>query len=401
MLNERLQPAATSFSMNAAILGVAGLALVSYFKGWNSGIQVWGQPYWVINYSDGLIRRAFLGNLFSLFYDPHDVNRLWPAVLTFHTAISVLTVFTLLLWLRACLRENNALLLLSIAGVFATSQFLPTLAYNTGYLDAPLYLLLVLGAACVASGVYWPAFFIGLVGPFVHDSFVFLWATLALLMFWDNRSTGVLWRVALLAAAILSTAAMYFLPSREAAMAQLSTAPLPGDVRSWMVEVTSVWSIREAMTVMVQRYANRFPNFLLSLLFFGFSTAMMVGTYGVLRSLRPRHFSVLILASCAPATILALGWDLSRFLVATALSAFVAILFMETRSGYQSAHPLRTPRLYGLLPAWGTAVLFFLLPLTYVYFGRGNVIDAGILPFGDTVLGQHLKLFVEGFYSSR
>jgi hypothetical protein len=400
MSSDKQQPLADrSFFIAPAMLAVTALALVSYFKGWNNGIQAWGQPYWVINYSDGFIRRAFLGALFSLFYDSSDVNRLWSAVLTFHTATCMLTLFALLLWLRGCLRENNVLVLLSIAAVFATSQFLPTLAYNTGYLDAPLYLLMVIAAASVAGGVYWPAVLIGMVGPLVHDSFIFLWATLAFLMLYDRRPGRTGWKAAVLAGAVLSTAAVYFLPSRAAAMAQFSAAPLPNDVRSWMVEVTSAWTMSDALTDMAERYSKHSINFLLSLLFFGLPTSVMIGTYAVFRALRRSDFGLLFLAACAPAAILVLGWDLSRFLVATALSGFLSILFMETGSGQEDRQRILRPR--WLWPAWGAAALFLLLPLAYVYFGHGKVIDAGILPLSRTPLGEHLQWFIEGPYSTR
>ncbi len=377
---------------------MVSIALISYVKGWNTGVQVWGEPYWVMSYSDGFVRRALLGSVFSFFYGTGNLSRLWSSVLSFHNAVSILIFLILFFWFHVSVRKTNAYALFAIGAVFATAQFLPTLAYNTGYLDAPVYILFVVAAFCVAMGAYLPAVIIGLVGPFIHESFIFLWATLSILL-WHDRDISTRWRIAVISAAVLSTAVAFFFHSKAAALAQMNAAPLPKEVAEFMTESTFGRSISDSVAHMAEMFMDYPVNFLCSLLFFGLSSAVMVWTYAAFRSLSLRSTAVLILATVAPAGILALGWDLSRFLVATALAAFVAILFMETSTKREPSRQ-GLPQ-YALWTAWGVAAVFLCLPLVYTYLDVGIVYDPEFFPIAKTPLAEQLRWLVEGWYSKR
>ena len=133
-ISQRHSPTAVSFLLLL-------LALISLFKGFSKHVSVWGEPYWLINYNDGLIRRGLLGHLFSLLYDHKDMPRVHAAILGFHWTACFLLIVSIWEWARS-LTGNTTIL--ALFAVFAASQFLPTTAYQTGF-SGPLCLFASVG----------------------------------------------------------------------------------------------------------------------------------------------------------------------------------------------------------------------------------------------------------------
>jgi hypothetical protein len=61
---------------------ILAVALLSFFKGFEKEIQAYTTGYWVINSQDGLIRRGLLGQVFCLFFDRNDLDRIRNAALS-------------------------------------------------------------------------------------------------------------------------------------------------------------------------------------------------------------------------------------------------------------------------------------------------------------------------------
>src|SRR5580692_12223825 len=67
-----------------------GTAVLSLSRGYENTIRYGTEPYWFINYSNGLIRRGLLGQIFSFFQDQGDVNEVLSAALYVHLAACML-----------------------------------------------------------------------------------------------------------------------------------------------------------------------------------------------------------------------------------------------------------------------------------------------------------------------
>jgi hypothetical protein len=87
-----------------------------------------------------------------------------------------------------------------------------------------------------------------------------------------------------------------------------------------------------------------------------------------------------------------LAWDLSRYLVATAFSAMLAILYM------QQVQPVPTRALVPRIACWGVSLIGLFIPLVYAYFEVATVVAGGFIPFTRMPIGSGIERAVE-FYS--
>src|ERR1043165_1257287 len=123
------------------------IALICLFKGFQSEVGVWGEPYWLINYSHGLVRRGLMGEIFSLFYEPSNIPRIRSAILALHWTACLLLVVSIWDWARS-LASNN---MRGLFAVFGASQFLPTMGYLPGFLDPYIFLCLIAGTVALMN----------------------------------------------------------------------------------------------------------------------------------------------------------------------------------------------------------------------------------------------------------
>lgn len=189
------------------------LALFSASKGINFGIQIWGQPYWLIDYGHGLIRRGLVGTLCSFLFDRSNLPRLWNSVLALHLMASIVLLTSIIAWLR---RVDPDKPLVLCAVLFLASQFPATLFYNTGYLDVYIYVLAVAGAYWVARGQYVYATCCGFIGPFLHESFFYVWLPILVFLLLDNGSRW--YRFGVLLSPVVATIILYFGALKSAAV---------------------------------------------------------------------------------------------------------------------------------------------------------------------------------------
>lgn len=192
---------------------------------------------------------------------------------------------------------------------------------------------------------------------------------------------------------------VYFLPSAEAGVAQMSRAPLPPEMKDLFIAYQFNQTLSESLRIMAWKFTYNFPSFLMAAVFFGFPAAVSVIAAGL--TFKSKRDSLAVaLATLAPASILIVGWDLSRFLVATAFANMLCILFMRTLR--PAAPPSRSEAVAGLVPGAGERVERW---ATIVMFrghrrdiGHGNVADRALHDEGDppALPGRQQKIDISG-----
>ncbi len=112
----------------------AALCVAVWMNGYNDGVQIWGRFHWLITYEDGFIRRGMVGSIFQYFFGDRELSDQERLIVLANIGVSMTIVAVTGLWFVALLRRYttlpNAFALIAVAALFATSQFLPTIAYN-------------------------------------------------------------------------------------------------------------------------------------------------------------------------------------------------------------------------------------------------------------------------------
>jgi hypothetical protein len=381
------------------IPAISLIAFYSYSRGVITGVQVWGEPYLVVNYSDGFIKRGLLGHFLSFFYHRADLNRLHAAGLALHWILSSFIIVFLAVWIVDTSKQVGppaSRAIIGLFAVFATSQFLPTLALITCYLDVYLTTLLLIGAAAWISGVWWLAIVVGAIGPIIHESFIFLWSTLAVIIFGARLRQGrvpTLREVSIIAAPIIVTVFVLLGHSQNAAQAQMARAPLSDMVKRNMIATQFGQKPVGAFLNMLNTFSLYPVNFIVSALYFTPPAIVIIGVYAWLRALSLREMAIIILATIAPLSVLLVAWDLSRFLVWSNLAAILSVLLWE------DATTPTTSRKLPLTPLLLFAGLLAVLPFVYAYFPWAQVIDQGPFPLRRSFIGRPIERYFQGPYS--
>ena len=118
------------------------------------------------------------------------------------------------------------------------------------------------------------------------------------------------------------------------------------------------------------KYRNYFANAIAALVFFTLPAAVIIGLYAMARR-RSVEVVALVCATFGPLLILAVGWDLSRFLVGSIFSALIAAPYMETASPAARVS-WRVP-----IAGWIVAAILVQMPFTYAYFETAAMSDVG------------------------
>jgi hypothetical protein len=369
-----------------ALFLVLCLAFLSFSKGFVDHIQPWVEGYWVINYNNGLIRRGFLGHILSFFYDQAVSSHVLRAAFWLYIVTCISLIVCFWGWLRRlCADQKGYGRLVAIFAVFATSQFLPTLGYDAGFLDVFDYMLVLVAAIATLGNLYVIAAAIGFVGPFIHEVFIVVWMSLLILLVWNKVPAK---RLILLGTAFVATAIVYFGPTEQAGIAQMAAAPLPQSIKEGMIEYQFGQTISASFAGMLWTYRNYFDHFLISVAFFCLAPCIMIVAYGINRK-GVRDCLYISAATVAPAAILIVAWDLSRFLVGMTFSALLSIFYMQT------ARPVLLRRAITTGMCWAVAAISLAIPLVYAFFEKSYVVDLGIISFASSPVG---RLLAEGIY---
>ncbi|MGE4080115.1 MAG: hypothetical protein AB7F22_31690 [Reyranella sp.] len=352
-----------------AILGCALLTVFSVAKGFAYGISPDVHLYYVINYHDGLVRRGLIGHLLSWIVDQSKLADTLAVAANVYLATNIAVLVLLFAWTASIELRRRDLLAASLYALYAASQFIPTVSYNVGFLDAYDYLLLVLAAIALVKNRLWLAVAIGGAGPFVHDAFVFTWICPAIVALWLRPN---LWTGLALSAPLVTTAIVYFVPTSEAAIAQMQAAPLPDDVKAFSIAYQFGQTFLSSLYIVLWKIGHNISNVLIAVAYFTLPAVLLVVLYGRARGDR-RAWIALGLATFFPLSINLVGWDLTRFLAPAPFFALLAILFAE------SLDPTGPPGRFLSPGCWLAALVLVQAPFIYGYAEVVGVMDRTIV----------------------
>ena len=356
----RLTPAFWRTAGLAAL--IFGIGLASGLRAWSQHVRRWGEPNIYLNYSDGLVRRGLVGEVIRLLGLPQSK----PVFAAACWAAGLLTLAILAVVAARARHLHPATTMLLVA-----SQFLPTLAYNTGYLDPFVTLLVLLTYVFLARGWTAPAAVVAAVAPFVHEQFIFFMLPVAALLavrlirrerFWPHAIT--------FAAALLGTVVIMLLADQQAGAGLMQASPMDPYVIKGMVRDQLGQTLVSSLTYMLGFYASTW-KFALAMTLFMIAPAVLMLAFN--RQLL-RSSPWLVTGLVGPLGLLLVAWDLSRFAVMGVFLTFVLLALAdspllagaEPRASGESP----TSTMVGALLALG----YLMLPFIYAYPHYGYII---------------------------
>jgi hypothetical protein len=297
--------------------------------------------YWLLSYRHGFIRRALIGTMFQPLLKYGSYQQLKPVILDLHitACIAIVALYAVLFWRVIAgdeSPENRVTLALSFLCLMC-SPLMSTLGHDVGYVDVYLIILALISVWLAQRRQFGLAVLPLLVGPLVHESFLFVWAPVAIVLAWSCAVTRrEAWKRLLVAAVpVCSTAAVVFFQSGSAAAQAIETLPvsetLKDGLRAYELDQTVVSSFR-----MMQRY--QFPgngaHIATSLTYFLIPSVLMVAAavfchWRVWR-LRWATLLAVVAAAISPLAAILFAWDLSRFVVWSNLAAAITLIASGT-----------------------------------------------------------------------
>jgi hypothetical protein len=297
---------------------IAAIGLLSSLRALSLHVRRWGEPNIYLNYSHGLVRRGLVGEVIRLLGLPESK-------LVFSVACWTAGVLTLLLlaWLAARARHLHP----AVTMLLLASQFLPTLAYNTGYLDPFVTLLVLLTYLCLARGWLIPAAAAAFVAPFVHEQFIFFMlpvATLAVIRL--VRRSGFLPHVVTFGAALVGTLVVLIFDNKQGGAALMQQSPMTEYVIHGMIRDQLGQTLGSSLKYMVGFYATTWKYSLVMVTFMIAPALLMLVFSRSLVKAAPWVVTGLI----GPLGLLAVAWDLSRFSVMAVFGLFVVLAVADS-----------------------------------------------------------------------
>jgi hypothetical protein len=321
-----------------ALLALFALAgVVGILKGLSSGIVNGVDYYWMVDYRHGFIKRALVGTLFAPLRARAPFDLLRPVILAIHVFACLLIIYQCFrLFARAVAREESFDAALTIALGFLClmcSPLMSSLAYLVGYVDVYFIAVALAGFSLVLDEHYAAAALVASVGPLIHESFVFLWSPVAVMLAWSWATTnrhriGKLFVIVLPAASAVAVAALH---NQSAAVHAIQQLQLPQDVKDRALYQLAFTLPALFDHMMKLEYPGRSLNLAIAGAYFLIPGAgvLWAAAFVHWRRWAPRPWTTLgiaVLATLAPLTLLALAWDLSRFLVWSSLSAGLVLI---------------------------------------------------------------------------
>jgi hypothetical protein len=358
-------------------------------KAINLDVIVWGEYPWVIDYSQGFIKRGFAGHIFRNVCHALGITPSLQIVPFIHIVL-LLAFVVFATWLAAAALRGSpgpgdrwAVAVASV--VLLASPVLMTQAMLTGYLDLALCVVLLLAACLFAADRPMAACAVACVGPLVHEGFVFLWLPVALVTVIPmGAGLGVQPKaIAAYVPPLLVGAGVLIAHDARALQTVLSQAPLPESRIDTLIAVQFGQTPLSAFESMITRYRVWHGNVAKAVLFFLPPVLVFALAAAWLPERAPRIRRALALRTAlgflAGASALGFAWDLSRLLQWGVLSSAVVLLLGLARApcgdARRTARPPPTgprmrpwPRAFiGL--ALAVAGFYVFAPVVYAYFG--------------------------------
>lgn len=384
----------------ATALLLAATFLVTYLKGFNTGMQVWGEFYWYVDYSLGFIRRGLVGTLvwpIRAAMLPFGHGAFNAVMVGLYHAVSAVALAALPGWLLfSRLRDlgpRPAFWAIAGAAVFCASPAVAIAGYNSGYIDNLLMLLALLGALAIARSRFWLATAIGTAAALVNEAAVFLWMPLGLLVVCgpDFRMDRKAWLPLLAAAApLVGIAAILAFETGDAARRLIESLHFGDDMKRTLIEMQYGQSAAGQVRTQLAYLADYTFGFSVSALVTQPATlaiaiaAVLVQTISGARLFASRWgvAAPSLAFAFAPFSLLVFSWDLSRMMAWTNYSAAM-LLLLSVLAAAKAGEP--APRRGGLRHrfAGGLLAATFLAclgaPMFYSYF-QSAALRTGALP---------------------
>lgn len=320
----------------AFALVLAALVVLNALRGFPSTIQELGWPYWAIDYRHGYIRRALVGTLFQFFDRSADVAVRRAHVLAVHHLVFVALLVGFIAVARRAAAGTSARTrraLTAGTAIVLLSELVPTIGSVAAYLDVIILALVLAAFHAMSTGRTTLAAVIGVVGPVVHDAFVFLWLPLVVVAvgrFVESSRPRRLGALRWVGAPFVSAAVSLQLHSKSAVPLALADVPTSEGVREIFDRYQFGLGTREAFAIIVGKVSTIVDQVYLAGAWF-LLPAMAIAlwaSYMEPRSRRSRlvRVSLLVATVLSPCLVLLVAWDLSRFLVWSAFGAYVALV---------------------------------------------------------------------------
>ena len=353
MSSARLQ---TSVTEQVVLILCAALLFsvlsLSYLKALNGGMQVWGEFYWYVDYSQGFIRRGLIGQILSpirKLFGAADTRLFNSLVVGLYHGFCYTVLTALVLWgarLVSRLDIVSASWLLGGLLLFVVSPVVPTQAYNTGYIDIVMLAAGLVGAVLAWFRWYLVAFLAGFAVTLMNEAVLFMWLPVAVLILARHS-----WRQADLAASAtavlaivapllgIATIVAFEVPGAAARLInQLHFDPNMRDVlikfqygQSAVGQLnTQISYLRQLpLAFMITAIYTQVPTLLLTLIAIQIDSRTSADCRLFVRT-RVVRWLLFFAFAFSPFSLLIFSWDLSRMMTWTNWSAVVLLLLAAT-----------------------------------------------------------------------
>jgi hypothetical protein len=174
-----------------------------------------------------------------------------------HLAVALL-VLLLVIGLRFAARRSGDHVAILLAGIVVISgQALPHLAYDVGYLDPHILLLLGLCVVALARRWIWAAAILAAVAPLVHEQFIFYWLPIVAAHFTlnltrDGRSAlqGLLANAALFLPLAITACLVVAFQNSDAVKQAIATTPIEPLIKEQLAAQTFEMSFGQVLAHM-------------------------------------------------------------------------------------------------------------------------------------------------------
>ncbi len=311
-------------------------------------LRTYGPSHWFLNYHDGFVRRALVGQLFA-----HLTYLSWRSIFLIEAAVlGCLVLLTYLIFrpmLFGSLGERR-----TAAFLLAAPAFLPHLAFMGGEMDNFLYIAILLAAACLIGlenvlGLLAATIFT-IVGLFMHEGFLLMFYPLILVLLVDllhRERIKLGWIVVHLAVVALAfVAILHFggmpgtLPEWAAHAQQRTDMPIEGAVFT-ALHNTFVEQVRFAYRLYTPQLVVRVILTMLMSIPYGIALWRFLRTV-----IEARGYSMLLarmvtLLLMLPLLLIPLGHDAIRWASALCINISLYILFLYQATPEREGNGLR------------------------------------------------------------
>jgi hypothetical protein len=311
--------------------------VVGVLKGLTPTLDPRKEFYWLFSYQYGFIKRGLIGTLVHPLLKWWSFDELKPMIIGLHVLMCAGIIFALqLLFQDAVGREERRDARITLALAFLClmcSPLMPVLAHDSGYVDVYLIALVLAGLWLVLHEQYGAAALVVVIGPFIHEGFIFLWSPLAIMLVWSSVTlkTGRAKKLFLVAAPLLCTAAVVWFHDHGALRLSMDAWPASDEVKSGHVMFTFGQTLQSSFAHMRRyEFPGHWGNFTIALAYSLVPGLLLlwaaVFCYWQRWTARWTTVVVAIVATLSPLPVVALGWDLSRFLAWSIFAAAIVLI---------------------------------------------------------------------------